>query len=117
MQLQFFSYTMDSIMQIFFGEKVDTLGGQANAYAQAYDTAHRSLMDYIFASIASLTFSFCAAGAASKNPSPLVFFECTSLPSTVISKLPVTPESLLETNSTLSALSPSAFLSAATAAS
>jgi len=54
MQAKFFHYTMDSIMQIFFGEQVDTLGGEANQYASAYDTAHRSLIEYTFKSVGLL---------------------------------------------------------------
>jgi len=54
MQAMFFQYTMDSIMQIFFGEVVDTMGGQANKYAAAYDTAHRCLIEYFFTSIPAL---------------------------------------------------------------
>lgn len=54
MQAKFFSYTMDSIMEIFFGEKVDTMGGKANEYAMAYDTAHRCLIDYVLKSMAPL---------------------------------------------------------------
>lgn len=47
MQLKFFSYTMDSIMEIFFGEVSDTLSGQDNAYATAFDTAHRGIYTFI----------------------------------------------------------------------
>lgn len=46
MQGKFFQYTMDSIMQIFFGEVADTVGGETNKYATAYDTAHRCLVEY-----------------------------------------------------------------------
>lgn len=55
MQAKFFQYTMDSIMQIFFGEKVDTMGGEANQYATAYDTAHRCVVEYMMTSIPALT--------------------------------------------------------------
>jgi len=55
MQAKFFQYTMDSIMQIFFGETVDTMGGKANEYAIAYDTAHRCLIEYFFTSIPALS--------------------------------------------------------------
>lgn len=54
MQLQFFSYTMDSIMQIFFGEISDTLGGQSNKYATAFDTAHRNIFDFFMGNMAPL---------------------------------------------------------------
>jgi cytochrome P450 len=54
MQMKFFNYTMDSIMQIFFGEASDTLNGQPNAYATAYDTAHRGLVDFLMKNIAVL---------------------------------------------------------------
>eukprot|EP00427_Karlodinium_veneficum_P025848 CAMPEP_0169121740 /NCGR_PEP_ID=MMETSP1015-20121227/32834_1 /TAXON_ID=342587 /ORGANISM="Karlodinium micrum, Strain CCMP2283" /LENGTH=498 /DNA_ID=CAMNT_0009184873 /DNA_START=8 /DNA_END=1501 /DNA_ORIENTATION=+ len=55
MQAKFFQYTMDSIMQIFFGERADTMGGEANEYAQAFDVAHRCLVDYFFKAIPPLT--------------------------------------------------------------
>merc|ERR1712137_1411410 len=55
MQAKFFQYTMDSIMQIFFGEIVDTMGGEDNKYAAGYDTAHRSLITYFLKSIPALT--------------------------------------------------------------
>jgi len=51
MQAKFFQYTMDSIMQIFFGESADTMGGEPNKYASASDTAHRCLIEYLFKSI------------------------------------------------------------------
>eukprot|EP00931_Biecheleriopsis_adriatica_P053309 TRINITY_DN31187_c0_g1_i2.p1 TRINITY_DN31187_c0_g1~~TRINITY_DN31187_c0_g1_i2.p1 ORF type:complete len:531 (+),score=61.62 TRINITY_DN31187_c0_g1_i2:68-1660(+) len=54
MQAKFFQYTMDSIMQIFFGEPADTMGGHTNDYALAYDTAHRCLIEYFFTSIPAL---------------------------------------------------------------
>jgi cytochrome P450 len=57
MQAKFFQFTMDSIMQIFFGERADTLGGQVNTYATAYDTAHRSLMEYFMTSVPQLAMS------------------------------------------------------------
>lgn len=46
LQKMFFGYTMDSIMQIFFGESSDTMSGEANDYALAFDTAHRSLIEF-----------------------------------------------------------------------
>jgi len=55
LQQYFFQFTMDSIMEIFFGEKANTLGGQENMYATAFDSAHRSLVKYIL--IASLFLS------------------------------------------------------------
>jgi len=57
MQLKFFQYTMDSIMQIFFGEASDTMAGQANEYASAYDTAHRCLVEFFLSSMIPLTLS------------------------------------------------------------
>jgi hypothetical protein len=55
MQAKFFQYTMDSIMQIFYGERVDTVGGQENRYATAYDQSHRCLMEYFLKNIAALS--------------------------------------------------------------
>jgi cytochrome P450 len=55
MQAKFFQYTMDSIMQILFGERADTMGGEANQYATAYDTAHRCLIEYFLTSIPALS--------------------------------------------------------------
>jgi cytochrome P450 len=55
MQAKFFQYTMDSIMQIFYGEPVDTMGGQENSYATAYDQAHRCIVEYFLTSIAGLS--------------------------------------------------------------
>lgn len=46
MQAHFFNYTMDSIMEIFFGERTDIVGGELNVYGAAYDDAHRALMRY-----------------------------------------------------------------------
>lgn len=54
MQEKFFQYTMDSIMQIFFGERTDTMGGENNAYAVAFDVAHRTLIEYFFKSVGTL---------------------------------------------------------------
>mmetsp|Transcript_4080 Transcript_4080/g.12716 ORF Transcript_4080/g.12716 Transcript_4080/m.12716 type:complete len:570 (-) Transcript_4080:93-1802(-) len=51
-QLHFFNYTMDSVMHIFFGEQSDSLGGVPNAYGQAFDSAHRSFMEYTIGSMA-----------------------------------------------------------------
>jgi len=55
MQGMFFQYTMDSIMQIFFGEQVDTMGGTCSKYASAYDTAHRCLIEYYLKSLPVLS--------------------------------------------------------------
>lgn len=57
MQQKFFCYTMDSIMEIFFGGKADTLGGAENVYAQAYDKTHQSLVKFVFTSMAFLALS------------------------------------------------------------
>lgn len=40
MQQHFFNFTMDSIMNIFFGEDSDIMGGDSNAYGEAFDIAH-----------------------------------------------------------------------------
>lgn len=55
MQLQFFKYTMDSILKIFFGVHSDTLGGETNSYATAYDSAHQSLVDHTFSSLSAMS--------------------------------------------------------------
>lgn len=55
MQAKCFQYTMDSIMKIFFGESADTMGGEANQYATAYDTAHRCLINYFFTNVPALS--------------------------------------------------------------
>jgi len=54
MQKLFFSFTMDSIMQIFFGEAANTLGGEGCVYSDAFDAAHRSMMEYVRPSTAAL---------------------------------------------------------------
>uniref|UniRef100_A0A7S2F3C2 Cytochrome P450 n=1 Tax=Alexandrium andersonii TaxID=327968 RepID=A0A7S2F3C2_9DINO len=54
MQQQFFNFTMDSILQIFFGEQTDTLGGVPSQYASAYDAAHKNMMDYAVAALATV---------------------------------------------------------------
>eukprot|EP00927_Polykrikos_kofoidii_P015905 TRINITY_DN1712_c0_g5_i1.p1 TRINITY_DN1712_c0_g5~~TRINITY_DN1712_c0_g5_i1.p1 ORF type:complete len:566 (-),score=87.67 TRINITY_DN1712_c0_g5_i1:59-1702(-) len=46
MQMQFFNFTMDSILKIFYGEESDTIGGERNNYGTAFDCAHRSFVDY-----------------------------------------------------------------------
>jgi len=46
MQHMFFSFTMDSIMQIFFGQRTNTVGGETNEYGRAYDTAHYCFFEY-----------------------------------------------------------------------
>lgn len=50
MQQHFFSFTMDSIMQIFFGEHADTMGGAVSCYGSAYDTAHKCMVEHTVAS-------------------------------------------------------------------
>jgi len=42
-----FQYTMDSIMQIFFGEEADTLGDESCLYGDAFDQAHRAMSEYV----------------------------------------------------------------------
>jgi len=51
MQHKFFAFTMDSIMEIFFNKKIDTMGGQVDRYATAFDGAHRSFMKFILSNI------------------------------------------------------------------
>eukprot|EP00510_Aplanochytrium_minuta_P000315 CAMPEP_0184022972 /NCGR_PEP_ID=MMETSP0954-20121128/11011_1 /TAXON_ID=627963 /ORGANISM="Aplanochytrium sp, Strain PBS07" /LENGTH=553 /DNA_ID=CAMNT_0026305623 /DNA_START=104 /DNA_END=1762 /DNA_ORIENTATION=+ len=43
MQEKFFSFTMDSIEKIFFGEEVNSVAGQMSEYGCAFDDAHRSM--------------------------------------------------------------------------
>lgn len=45
-QNMFFCYTMDSITKIFFGEDSDTMGGASSGYGEAFDEAHRAMLDY-----------------------------------------------------------------------
>lgn len=46
MQELFFRFTFDSISQIFFGRKVDTVSGaESDEYAKFYDTAHRNMAE------------------------------------------------------------------------
>jgi len=53
-QKLFFSFTMDSIMRIFFGEDANTIGGTACDYGDAYDVAHRSMLAYMRPNMAFL---------------------------------------------------------------
>lgn len=55
MQSMFFAFTMDSIMQIFFGCDTDTLRGKADPFADAFDEAHRSLLRFVLSNMAVLT--------------------------------------------------------------
>jgi hypothetical protein len=48
MQANFFAFTMDSIMSIFYNAESDTLSGVEKRYAAAYDEAHSSLLKYMF---------------------------------------------------------------------
>ena len=48
MQGLFFCYTMDSIQRLFFGKEVDTMSGDKDEFASAFDGAHRSLLGYVF---------------------------------------------------------------------
>jgi len=57
MQKHFFSFTMDSIMQIFFGVESDTMGGEVSKYGQAFDTAHRCFFTYAIDSIGLMSLS------------------------------------------------------------
>jgi len=59
MQQHFFKFTMDSIMNIFFGEESDLLGGKSNVYGNAFDVVQRCVFEYcttsfLFISIMSL---------------------------------------------------------------
>merc|ERR1711972_1205802 len=54
LQAMFFGFTMDSIMRIFFGEDASTLEGAACKYGDAYDTAHRCMMEYLVPSLVPL---------------------------------------------------------------
>eukprot|EP00927_Polykrikos_kofoidii_P015901 TRINITY_DN1712_c0_g1_i1.p1 TRINITY_DN1712_c0_g1~~TRINITY_DN1712_c0_g1_i1.p1 ORF type:complete len:601 (-),score=65.29 TRINITY_DN1712_c0_g1_i1:127-1785(-) len=51
MQMQFFNFTMDSIMKIFFGEESNTVSGDENSYGSAYDFAHRCFSKYVVQSL------------------------------------------------------------------
>jgi cytochrome P450 len=51
MQKMFFAFTMDSIMHIFFGRKTETMQGEADVYATAFDEAHRHLIEYSLTSV------------------------------------------------------------------
>jgi cytochrome P450 len=46
MQRQFFNFTMDSILKIFFNEDSDTMAGETNKFGSAFDEAHRSFFEY-----------------------------------------------------------------------
>jgi len=53
-QKMFFSFTMDSITRIFWGEDADTLDNATCHYADAYDAAHRALVTWVRPSMAML---------------------------------------------------------------
>jgi len=55
MQKHFFSFTMDSIMKILFGEESHTLGGEQSVVGTAYDNAHRALLGYMEQARASMS--------------------------------------------------------------
>jgi len=55
LQAMFFCFTMDSILQIFFGEAANTLEGEPCVYGAAFDTAHRCMMNYSRPCIKTLT--------------------------------------------------------------
>ncbi len=57
MQKMFFAFTMDSIMEIFFGRKTETMKGEEDPYATAYDEAHRHMIEYSMTSIPMLVAS------------------------------------------------------------
>lgn len=54
MQQKFFAYTMDSIMFLFFGRNAETMRGKSDAYAEAFDEAHRCLMKYVITNVPKL---------------------------------------------------------------
>jgi len=54
LQRLFFGYTMDSAMDLLCGEKTDTMGGEACAYGDNFDQAHRMLVEYVRPSQARL---------------------------------------------------------------
>ena len=49
------AFTMDSIMSIFYNDESDTLSGVENTYASAYDDVHRSLINYLFAHLPTMS--------------------------------------------------------------
>ena len=42
---------MDSISTIFFGRHTDTLHGKHDPYADAFDAAHRNMLQFLFGNI------------------------------------------------------------------
>ena len=64
MQHKFFAFTMDSISSIFFGRETNTMVGERDVYADAFDGAHRAFLDYatsnlgLFFLMANLPFPF-----------------------------------------------------------
>ncbi|CAJ1394755.1 unnamed protein product [Effrenium voratum] len=56
-QKGFFNFTMDSIMNIFFGEDVSSQTGDHNPYGQAFDEAHEALFVHTVNSLAFNTFA------------------------------------------------------------
>mmetsp|Transcript_10088 Transcript_10088/g.21941 ORF Transcript_10088/g.21941 Transcript_10088/m.21941 type:complete len:577 (-) Transcript_10088:5-1735(-) len=51
MQEKFFSFTFDSISKIFFGTSINSIEGEADSYANAFDNCHRAMMKHLFAAI------------------------------------------------------------------
>jgi hypothetical protein len=51
MQQKFFAFTMDSVMSIFFGRTTSTLKGTFDRFANAFDEAHRWLVQILGGSI------------------------------------------------------------------
>mmetsp|Transcript_45033 Transcript_45033/g.71943 ORF Transcript_45033/g.71943 Transcript_45033/m.71943 type:complete len:565 (-) Transcript_45033:260-1954(-) len=50
-QEKFFSFTFDSIQQMFFGREVNSIEGKADTYASAFDACHRSMLRHMFGSM------------------------------------------------------------------
>ena len=58
MQKLFFAYTMDSISKIFFGRDTNTMCNVKDKLAEAFDNAHRYLMQFFLENIA-VNVTFC----------------------------------------------------------
>ena len=48
MQAKFFSFTFDSIQAVFFGREVNSVSGETDPYAQAFDDAHEAMLRHLF---------------------------------------------------------------------
>jgi cytochrome P450 len=47
MQAKFFSFTFDSIQALFFGREVNSVSGETDPYAQAFDDAHEAMLRHL----------------------------------------------------------------------